>query len=281
MIGNQTHLFEIAGTLMDTESQDQWLQATLNHVLSGQPIENIATAWPELTQPKAYQLQRQLVTQLQKDGGWGQVYGYKAALTAEPAQQAMGIDEPIVGVLFEHAAYTAGTDAGLTVSTDRSVLLETELGFLLSKSITEPVSDDDVFDAVKECRCMVELAAPNLQQRPTYLDLIASNSASYGCIAGVSTINPEQMPLDATNISLTRSPDQSDSAELHQALAGSVMSGQRRALAWLINQVLALGYPLEAGHTLMTGSVGNMHPAEPDDYRADFGALGSIVFRIA
>ena len=59
-------------------------------------------------------------------------------------------------------------------------------------------------------------------------------------------------------------------------MAGSVMAGQRDALIWLINQILAQGYELRPGHVLMTGSIGSMHPGKAGRYRADFGALGGL-----
>ena len=133
---------------------------------------------------------------IQRRLGWRS--GYKAALTAVPAQQAMGINEPI-GVVFEHAAYQA--DSATTVATDRLVLLETEAGFTLRKEITAPVAKDDVFDAIACCSGMIELASPNLQQRPTGADLIANNAASYGCISGASAAYPTTLILTPYGLS--------------------------------------------------------------------------------
>jgi 2-keto-4-pentenoate hydratase len=53
-----------------------------------------------------------------------------------------------------------------------------------------------------------------------------------------------------------------------------------KALVWLVNTVLAQGYTLAAGHVLMTGSIGNMHPGAPGDYRAAFGTLGELTLRL-
>ena len=87
---------------MSTANNDQWLDAALENVLAAKPIENISLTQPDITKEAAYDLQRQLVARLQAHGGWGDIYGYKAALTAQAAQQAMGIDEPIIGALFQH-----------------------------------------------------------------------------------------------------------------------------------------------------------------------------------
>ena len=261
---------------MTDSEHNAWLEAALANTLAGEPVENITISSNEIGNHDAYALQRELVARLESHGGWGEVYGYKAALTAEPAQQAMGINEPIIGVLFEHSAYQA--DSAKAVATDRPVLLETEVGFTLRKEITAPVAKDDVFDAIACCSGMIELASPNLQQRPTSADLIANNAASYGCIAGASTAHPLDIDVDALPVSLTRID--AEQQALHTAMAGSVMARQRDALIWLINRTLAQGYELRPGHVLMTGSIGSMHPGKAGRYRAEFGALGDLTFAL-
>ena len=261
---------------MTDSEQNAWLEAALANTLAGEPVENITISSSKIGIHDAYALQRELVAKLISDGGWGSVYGYKAALTAVPAQRAMGISEPIIGVIFEHAAYQA--DSAATVATDRLVLLETEVGFTLRKEITAPVAKDDVFDAIACCSGMIELASPNLQQHPTSADLIANNAASYGCIAGASTAHPTDIDVDALPVSLTRID--AEQQAFQTAMAGSVMAGQRDALIWLINRTLAQGYELRPGHVLMTGSIGSMHPGKAGRYRADFGALGGLTFAL-
>jgi len=261
---------------MNTANNDQWLDAALENVLAAKPIENISLTQPDITTEAAYDLQRQLVARLKTHGGWGDIYGYKAALTAQAAQQAMGIDEPIIGALFQHGAQS--TNAQIAVHSDRPILLETELGFTLSKAITDPVDLETVLDSVGECQGMIELAAPNLQQRPSSIDLISSNSASYGCLATDTGFNPAEIDLDALEVSLTRLGSADET--LHSVPAGTVMQGQLNALAWLVNTVLAKGYTLAAGHVLMTGSIGNMHPGSPGGYQAGFGALGELTFTL-
>ena len=259
---------------MTDSQQPTWLDAALTKTLAGEPVQNISVNHPDISMDEAYALQHELVGKLRDHGGWGEIYGYKAALTALPAQQAMGITEPIIGVLFERAVFQA--DGATAITTDRPVLLETEVGFTLSKPITEPVTEHNVLDAVAYCSGLIELASPNLQQRPTSVDLISNNSASYGCVVGVSNKHPTDIDLDAVPVTLTRLASADE--VLHTAAAGSVMAGQVDALIWLINSTLAQGYALRPGHVLMTGSIGSMHAGKAGKYRADFGALGDLTF---
>lgn len=271
---------------MNSTPQQSWINAAADNAIAGKPIENIHLSQPDISADDAYALQRQLVQRLKENGNWGDVCGYKAALTAKVAQQAMGVHEPVIGVLFSHGARAAHAIDSLQLHTDRPVLLETELGFTLNQRIQDPVTPQSVKPFVEHCQGMIELAAPNLQQRPLGVDLISSNSASYGFVTAATTHDPMNVALDSLEVSLTRrqddaGPDQNDKPELlHSLGSGTVMEGQWQALAWLVNRVLDQGYALEAGHLLMTGSIGNMHPATPGKYVADFAGLGQLAFRI-
>jgi 2-keto-4-pentenoate hydratase len=271
---------------MNSATHQSWIDAAANNVVAGEPIENIRLSQSDISTDDAYALQRQLIQQIKDNKGWGDVCGYKAALTAEVAQQAMGVHEPVIGVLFSHGARSAQANGSLEINTDRPVLLETELGFTLNQRIQEPVTPDSVKTMVSHCQGVIELAAPNLQQRPSGVDLISSNSASYGFITAETTHDPMSVVLDSLDVSLTRleaeaATTQSSEPELlHSFAASTVMQGQWQALAWLVNRVLDQDYELEAGHLLMTGSIGNMHPATPGKYVADFAALGQLTFHL-
>jgi 2-keto-4-pentenoate hydratase len=71
-----------------------------------------------------------------------------------------------------------------------------------------------------------------------------------------------------------------DGELLQSGGSAEVLGSQRTALVWLINQILARGYTIAAGHLLMTGAIGGMQPAKPGNYSAEFGDLGAIDFKI-
>ena len=101
---------------------------------------------------------------------------------------------------------------------------------------------------------MIEIASPNLATKPNGLDLVATNSASYGYIVGEK--HPADTPLDDLSVRLTKGGE-----TLLAGSAGEVLDGQIQALTWLVNQTLARGYEILPGHLLMTGSIGGMTPA--------------------
>lgn len=243
-----------------------WPQKFLHAYSERHHYDSISAADEQLSLDDAYDVQHQYVS-LRKEV----VTGYKAALTAPAAQQAMGIDVPIIGVLFDSGAFS--TAKPITLS--KQALLETELGFKAATDISQEVTPDTVFTHMAACLPMIEIASPNLATKPNGLDLIATNAASYGYIAGPEH-DLEILDLDLVHVSLTSGGD-----TLLQGDGGEVLGGQRHALAWLINQVLQRGYQVEAGHLFMTGSIGGMQPAKAGAYQADFEALGRIDFSIA
>jgi 2-keto-4-pentenoate hydratase len=242
-----------------------WPQKFLHAYSERHHYDSVSAAHDELTLDDAYDIQHQFVA-LRKEA----ISGYKAALTAPAAQQAMGINTAIIGALFAVGEF----DATQTIVPNGAALLETELGYRVNDAISAPVNADDVARLLHCCMPMIELASPNLSSKPNGLDLIATNAASYGYICGVEG-DLDAKALDALQVSLR----QGDEIKL-QGVGAEVLGGQLHALAWLINQTLARGYQIEAGHLFMTGSIGGMCAAAPGNYVAEFGALGKIEFSI-
>jgi len=202
------------------------------------------------------------------------VVGYKSAANAQALQQMLRLTGPIAGVLFARGERSA--DAGIKRSDYRTLLVETELGFRAARRINAPVkSIPELRAATTTCTPMIELADPGFDRtRMTGTDLIAGNSASAGFIRGRAR-SVGDVALDQVRVQLRR-----DGETLHQASSGDLMDGQWEALKWLVNRVIELGYVVEPGHLLMTGSLGPAHPAVPGKYSADFSELGVIEFEV-
>ncbi len=108
---------------------------------------------PDLTVPKAYELQKTLIKTLIKKGE--AIGGFKAGLTSPAGQKAFGVNQPLLAPLFKSGAL--GPDA--TVDTKRFVrpFIETEVGYVAGRKIDKPVSDvaslkkmiSEVFPAVE------------------------------------------------------------------------------------------------------------------------------------
>ncbi len=253
----------------DASFADQMLESRQ----AGKPWLQLSQEEPAAGIDRAYQIQAELV---QKISARDAIVGYKAGLTSTAGQKKFAVDESIAGVLFGRGSLPAGTT--LPLNQFYNLMMETEIGFVLAKAVTEPVTD------INELRSLVASMVPVIEfpdlayyqpDAVTGPDLIASNAAAARYIVG------KRVPLArvADPGSLTVRLSRGTSA-INLGQGSDAMGDQWTALQWLINRSLASGYRLEAGHLLITGALGRMLPAQAGNYRADFGPLGTITFRI-
>lgn len=247
--------------LMKKEFVDKLVRA----LKEGSKYPSLSIEQPGATIELAYEIQQLFVAELQTEKA-----GYKAAVTSEPIQQIMSIKAPVSGVLFSSGEFQANS----TIDDSKDLLIETELGFQTNIDITKPVEPAKVYTLFECYYPMIEIASPNLEGKPNGVDLIASNSASFGFIKG-DRIGFDTTDPDSVVASLNRGND-----ELHSANCSSVMGGQSIALAWLINQILSREPLIPSNSLLMSGSVGPAHPATSGEYTGRFGELGEIRFSI-
>jgi 2-keto-4-pentenoate hydratase len=229
----------------------------------------------ELSLAEAYDVQAALVA---LRAGTDPIAGYKAALTAPAAQRAMGVAEPVSGVLFASGRLHDGVV--VAARPNRTLLLETEIGFLLNGPIEQPLADvPDLRTRVRWCLPVVELAEIGFgKAAASGTDLVAANAAS-----GRFLYDPEMarsmvrqaVDVDAVEVSLAR-----DGELLQRSAAGDVPGGQWQALLWLVNALVVRGRRIGPEDLLITGAVGAVQPGRPGRYVADFGELGRLGFEI-
>ena len=246
-----------------------WARQYSKSWISHTTYDNLSHAVADTNSETAYAVQYSFVAQLLEHQNL-EIVGYKAALTAPQAQRAMGIDYPIIGALMN----TGRCATHEAFQPQRAAILEVELGFMTNKAIKNPVTVENVLSYFASIHPMIEIAAPNLTQKPNAVDLVAANSASYAFVAGPaindaksqSLMTPQGMQiLDNTDVSLC----QGDTTLL-SGKAGDVLGGQTQALVWLINTVLQQGYEISPEQYFMTGSIGGMTPAKPGSYTARY-----------
>ncbi|MDP6376289.1 MAG: hypothetical protein QF921_18120 [Pseudomonadales bacterium] len=233
------------------------------------PYPRITEIEPGMQLDAAYGVQKQLVELLSRQR---EIAGYKGALTAAAAQRNMGIDRPVTGVLFPLDGHDGGTN--VESSAFGRLLIETELSFRLGADVTSALADEDAAASVIAAVApAIELANLAFESQPAGADLVAANSAFGSFIRGEEVILTD---LDGVAVTLYR-----DDELLYEGVSGEVLGGQLKAVRWLVNSVLELGYPVKAGHILLTGSIGGLQPGQPGDYVADFGAAGLVRFTVS
>ncbi len=209
-----------------------------------------------LTLDEAYDIQKALVAAVAGDA----VAGRKAGMTAPAARQQYGIAHPLLGTLFAAGRMTSG----VSFPSAPGVIVECEIGVVIGKD-GAPRTAGPVIEVPR----LAFADAENL----TGTNLVACSIGADRYIAGA------QMPLldsyEDIQVTLVRDGETLSTAPATEALGGPVA-----AVEWMVSESRSRGFPIAEDMLFITGACGGIHPALPGAYRADYGPLGSIGFRV-
>jgi len=219
---------------------------------------------------QAYEIQDAFVRKMQDSGET--VIGYKAGLTATPAQEKFGVSEAVRGTLFTSMLRWPGT---LYQKNFGRLFIETEIGFRFGKTITEPVEDIELLKkAVTIVFPAIEL--PDLyysdMKKITGPDIIATNVAARQVLIG-KALPANTQDLNAVSVKLFH-----NGQEIAHGMGKNALGDQWKALQWTVNHVMEKGGEIKNGDIVITGSLTPMMPVKPGKYLADFGDFGKMVF---
>jgi len=235
----------------------------------GEPIPNLSRE-ASIDMSAAYQIQAAYVKgRLAKDA----VAGFKAGLTSSEAQAHFGINRPIFGVLFKSGNYSQNST--ISLKKYHYLMVETELGFITQKPIKQTVNSvAELKSYIGQIVPVIELPDVGFALQPVNAsDLVAGNTGSMGYIFN-GNINWYGQDVNSLAVSLLH-----DGVIVNQGQGEDALGDQWEALRWLVNQVLAHGWSIEKGHLLITGALGEMVPAKPGNYRAQFNDGAVIEFK--
>lgn len=239
----------------------------------GEKIPLITQMQPTLSVERAYLVQKYFVKmRLQSEN----IAGFKAGLTSAPGQKRFKVTQPVMGVLFEGGVHEANTP--IVLSDFKRLMLETEIGYKINATISEPIADiDSLKPLVSEVFPVIEI--PDLgfagNRGPIGVDVIAANVASARFIVGQSLTDFTSLNFNTLQVRLMH-----DGEESYTGLGSDAMNNQWQAALWLVNMAVEQGWILEPGHIIITGAVGRMTVGKPGEYQADFSELGRIHFEI-
>lgn len=226
----------------------------------------------DLTESKAYQIQKAFVKNSIAKGAIE--IGYKAGLTNAAAQKKFGIAEPISGVLLSPPARKGAKNTVFNLNDNYQLMIEIELAFRLKKNISKVITADEVETYIANFAPAIEL--PDMSFKETGFtgnDIIANNALAYDYIVGdsvedISRINDITVSILCNGEKLT------------SGVSSVAMGDQKRALLWLINNLVDNGYSLRKGQVLLTGNLAAMLEAKPCDYVAKYSGLSDIQFTV-
>lgn len=234
----------------------------------------VSTAHPSLSVQDAYEIQREVAKRFQQDSP---IVGFKGGLTGAGAAQKFGLQNPVVGVLFETGKFDSKrATPRVTRAEFRQLMLEVELGFVFARPLKRPLNNiDELKSHVAHIVPVIELPDLGFADMPNFkgVDLIANNVSAHSFILGSPL--PVDTPLDDLAVQLYRNGEL-----LTLGLGRDAAPGQWQAALWLCNKLLQLGYRIEPGQVLLTGALGKMVAGTAGLYRARYGDTRLLEFEI-
>ena len=209
---------------------------------------------------------------------YGPPRGYKIGFTSAVIQNALGIDSPEFGYLFDE--YVVPPGQSVEAGRKRAVYAEPEIAFVIGAPLEgDGVSDQDVLQAV-DCICpAIELVDSRVGLlTASALDMVADNVAASKVVLGQERFDPAEYELSDIPVTI------SVGGEAHSGNTGNVMGSPVRAVSWLaarLSESSGEDGAINPGDIIMTGSCTNYVEIKAGTrLRAEFGPLGLLEFNI-
>ena len=179
----------------------------------------------------------------------GAVAGLKIATTTKVMQALMGIDHPCMGTIFVSRVLTS--PATIAKANYINVRIECELAVKLGRDLPKgdaPYTRESVRAAVTHIMPAFELIEDRFADYKTSmaLSLIADNAWNGGIVLGAAKPLPASLDLNGIQGLLKSNGKEVGNGKTDDPLG---------ALAWLANQAVECGRPMQTGMVAITGSV--------------------------
>ena len=205
----------------------------------------------------------------------GKLFGWKIAATSEAGQKHINVAGPMAGRIMADTLIPDGGTASMHGNAMR--VAEPEFCFCMARDLPPrptPYSVAEVLDAVATLHPAIEI--PNSRFADFVgageAQLIADNACAHLFVLGAST-GADWRSRDLVE----EKPVIAMRGQTYVGHGKNVLGDPRAALAWLANELRALGITLRAGEVVTTGTC---HPPLPiqsgDRMEADFGVLGKV-----
>lgn len=245
-----------------------------DHWRGGTVLEALPDALRPVTRPQGYAVQARL-----KRRSARALFGWKIAATSAAGQAHINVDGPLAGrLLFE---MVHGDGATLPFGANRMRVAEAEFAFRMGRDLPPrgaPYRVDEVMDAVAALHPAIEVPDSRFADftRAGAPQLIADNACAHEFVLGPATGN-DWRGMDLAS-HLVRG---SVNGAVSIGRGANALGDPRLALAWLANELSALGTTLAAGQVVTTGTCVVPMPIAPGvEVVADLGILGTTTLRL-
>ena len=228
---------------------------------------------------EAYRIQDAL-HRLMASAGWGEIAGWKIALTSKAMQQMTGVDQPAAGAIFSKVVLPS--PARVDVAAYHHLGVEFEVAVRLADDLPAsggPWTRTSVAGRVDACMPAFELVEDGNADYKTLdaFTLVAQNAWNGGVVLGSPVTGWRGVDLES---SVTRC--WVNDAPSGQGKTGDALGHPFEAVAWLANLLNRRGHMLHRGMIVMTGSsITTKFPAPGDRVRFAIDGLGEVALEAA
>ena len=242
---------------------------------TGRQIGLLSLRFPEMTLDDAYAIQSAQMAQKLVEGR--RIIGWKIGLTSKIMQEALGIDTPDSGVLYDDMLF----ESGATVPEGRFIQprVEAEIAFIVSAPLGGDVTREDVLAAAEAVVPSLEILDtrilrrdPGTGQARITTDTVADNAANAGIVLGGARNRPDAQDLRWTSAILRKNGE-----VVATGLGAAVLDDPVTGIVWLARRMEQYGQRIEAGQVILSGSfIAPIECPPGTQIAADFGAFGSV-----
>ena len=235
----------------------------------------LSIAHPDMTMDEAYAVQRALVDRKLATGRT--VTGWKIGLTSKAMQDALKIDIPDSGILFDDMHF----DSGATVPRDRYIQprIEAEIAFIMNKDLGGEVTRETVIDATRAIAPALEILDTRILRNDpksgatrTIVDTISDNAANAGIVLGDARHDPKDIDMRWVGAIVMKNGDVEETG-----LGAGVLNDPVEGIVWLCRRLHEYGRTIRAGDVVLSGSfIRPLEARSGDKFDADYGPFGRV-----
>ncbi|MBB94336.1 MAG: 2-oxo-hepta-3-ene-1,7-dioic acid hydratase [Rhodobacteraceae bacterium] len=235
----------------------------------------LSLRYPGMTLDDAYAIQAAQIPLKQAQGC--RIVGWKIGLTSKVMQDALGIDTPDSGVLYDDMVFGHGA----RVPRGRFIQprIEAEIAFVMKDTLQGEVTREAVLAATDYVGPAIEIldtrivrTDPETGQRRRIEDTVSDNAANAGIVMGAKRHDPREVDLRWVGAIVKK-----DGAVVETGLGAAVLDDPVTGLVWLAQRMQHYGQQIEAGQVVLTGSfIGPVECPPGTAIDADFGPFGQV-----